>query len=381
MEISERAVELARAGLDVINLCPGESDYDTPESIKDAAIKAITNGKTKYTAVDGVLPLKEAIINKLNIEHNLQYDLNQILVSCGAKQSLYNFMCTAIMPGDEVILLSPYWPTYLDLATLVGAIPIIIHCPIEQNFKLLPQQLENAITNKTRAIIINNPCNPTGAVYTKNELRGIANVLLRHENIFIISDQIYEHIVWQNFTAENILSSCKELFNRTVIISGVSKSYSMTGWRIGYAAGPEMVISKMKILQSQCTSNPSSISQFAAEAALKGDQAFTLDMVNKFKERYTHIYNLLSQHDFFQCIPSGGTFYLFPKLKGAYARSISLMGYKNEADFFLEEAQVAIVPGEVFGMKNHFRICFAKPDNILTEVVNRLCASLGCLKL
>ncbi len=380
MEISKRALALQAQGINTINLSLGESDFDTPDYIKEAAIRAIKDGKTKYTAIDGTISLKEAIQSKLNIENKLNYHLDQILVSCGAKHSLYNFARCALKPGDEVILLAPFWTSYLDFIYLTQAKPIIIECPLEQQFKVLPEQLEAAITEKTKAIFINNPCNPTGMMYTEAELNQIAKVLSHHPKVLIVSDEIYEYFVWNNQKIVSIASLSQDLQDRTIVINGVSKSYAMTGWRIGYAAGPENIITEMKNLQSQCTSNPSSISQAAAEAALKGDQSFTRQMVNTYIKRHSTIYNLLAKQEGISCIPSDGTFYIFPKVHSSCVASLEKMGYKNISEYLLEKVHVAVVPGDVFGISNHyFRICFAKPEDILLDVMGRIKKAIGFL--
>ncbi|MCK5876132.1 MAG: pyridoxal phosphate-dependent aminotransferase, partial [Candidatus Marithrix sp.] len=346
------------AGHDIIGLGAGEPDFDTPQHIKDAGIDAINKGFTKYTPVDGIVTLKQAIIDKFAKDNQFTYGLKQILVSCGGKQSFYNLAQALLNPGDEVIIPAPYWVSYPDMVMLAGGKPVIVHAGIEQNFKITPDQLEAAITDKTRMFVINSPSNPTGVNYTPDELAGLGAVLLKNPQIVIATDDMYEHILWEGTPFKNILNLCPDLYDQTMVLNGVSKAYSMTGWRIGYAAGPEKLIQKMKTIQSQSTSNPTSISQYAALAALTGEQTFIKDMVATFKQRHDFVLDSLSKIDGVECKPSHGTFYIFPNMQAVMDR----MGIKTDIEFselLIEKAGVALVPGSAFGADGYIRISFA----------------------
>lgn len=371
LAVSNRAAELKASGKDIIDLGLGEPDFDTPEHIKEAAIKAIEDGFTKYTAVDGIPSLKKAIIMKFAKENNLQYQSNQILVSNGAKHSLYNIYQAVLNKGDEVIIPAPYWVSYPDMAILADAIPVVINTNIEANFKITPEQLQSAITPKTRLLILNSPSNPTGVAYTSSELAALAEVLLKHPNVLIITDDIYEHILWRDESFSNIVNVCEELYERTIVVNGVSKAYAMTGWRIGYAAGAAAIINAMKKIQSQSTSNPCSIAQVAAQAALEGDTRELIKMVSAFKERHDFVVKSLNDLDGFECLPADGTFYAFPNVN----KAMDQLGMTTDielADYILNEAEVAVVPGSAFGAPGYLRFSYATNLDTLHKAMSRL---------
>ncbi|GAB4393765.1 MAG: pyridoxal phosphate-dependent aminotransferase [Gammaproteobacteria bacterium] len=372
LAVSAKAAELKAAGHDIISLGTGEPDFDTPEHIKEAAIKAIRDGFTKYTAVDGIPSLKDAVITKFERENNLRYDRNQILVSVGGKQSFYNLCQAYLNDGDEVIIPAPYWVSYPDMALLAGGIPRIIETSIQARYKITPEQLAEAITPKTRLFVINSPSNPSGVAYTKTELSALAEVLIKHPHILIATDDMYEHILWSSEPFCNILNACPELYDRTIVLNGVSKAYAMTGWRIGYAGGPANLIGAMKKVQSQSTSNPCSIAQKAAEAALNGDQTPVKHMTVAFKERYERVYQRLNAMPDVEVCTCDGTFYIFPNLKAAIAK---LEGINNDTEFaalLLEKAGVALVPGSAFGTPDSIRISFATSQTILDDALDRI---------
>ena len=372
LAVSARAAELRAEGRDIISLSAGEPDFDTPEHIKNAAINALNNGQTKYTAVDGTSELKQAIVDKFQRENNLEYKNNQILVSCGAKHSLYNLFQATLNPDDEIILPAPYWASYPDMAILAGAVPIIITTTITENFKINVENLSQAISEKTRMIILNSPSNPSGANYSNEELLEIGEILLKHPNIIVVTDDIYEHIFWGSERFANIINSCPELYDRTIIVNGVSKAYSMTGWRIGYAAGPDKIIKEMKKIQSQSTSNPNSIAQAAAVAALNGKQDFIKECVNIYKERHDIIIKLLKEIDGIKVIESEGTFYTFPDMNNIIGRIQKISNDIELAEFFLEEAGVAMVPGSAFGNPGCMRLSFATNIENIKEGIKRI---------
>jgi len=376
LAVTTRAAELRAAGKDIIGLGAGEPDFDTPEHIKEAAIESLKKGETKYTAVDGTAKLKLAIINKFKRENNLVYDNNQIIVSCGAKHSLYNIFQTALNPGDEIIIPAPYWVSYPDMAKLASAEPVIIKTTINDNYKISPEKLRGAISDKTRMVVFNSPSNPTGVSYSEDELAALAEVLLDHPEILIVTDDIYEHILWGQDKFVNIVNACKDLFNRTIVVNGVSKAYSMTGWRIGYVGGPESIIKGMKKIQSQSTSNPSSMAQAGAVAALDGDQTYIKESTGIFKERHDFVLKSLQEIDGINCIASEGTFYIFPDMNGLIEK---LDGINNDielAEFFLEKAEVAMVPGSAFGAPGCMRISFATSMENLEKGMQRIKAVL-----
>lgn len=376
LAVTNRAAELKAAGKDIIGLGAGEPDFDTPEHIKQAAVEAINNGFTKYTAVDGTPGLKKAIINKLQKDNGLSYEANQILVSCGGKQSFFNMSLALLNPGDEVVIPAPYWVSYPDMVVIAGGVPVIIETDESTRFKITAEQLQAAITPKTKLVVLNSPSNPSGVAYTADELKALAEVLLQHPDVMIATDDMYEYIWWADFAFENILTVCPELYDRTVVLNGVSKAYSMTGWRIGYAAGPAKLIGAMKKVQSQSTSNPTSISQVAAEAALNGGRECVLPMVSAFKERHDYVVQTLNDIPGFSCIPADGAFYAFPNVKGAMEKA----GIDNDVDFaekLLLEAGVALVPGSAFGSPGYMRLSFATSMKTLEDALNRIKKALS----
>lgn len=374
LKISAHANQLKAAGKDIINLTVGEPDFDTPENIKAAAVVALQEGFTKYTAVDGIKSLKNAIVEKLQRENELPYALDEVIVCCGAKQALYNLMQALLNPGDEVIIPAPYWVSYPEMVQLADAQPVFINADIDQRFKITAPQLAAAITEKTRMFIINSPSNPSGMAYSKEELKELSEVLLAHPQIIIASDDMYEHILWREKPFHNILNVCPELRDRTIVVNGVSKSYAMTGWRIGYAAGPKSIINAMTIIQSQSTSNPNSIAQVAAEAALNGNQESVREMCNSYHQRYEAFSAQLQMVPWLQHIPVDGTFYLFTKINFEVLNKI-LPDMNNDLDvatYLLHEIGVAVVPGSAFGLPGYFRFSFATSEKDLLDAARRL---------
>lgn len=372
LAISARAEELQAEGKPIINLSVGEPDFDTPEYIKEAAIKAIREGHTKYTAVDGIKPLKQAVIDKFAKDNNLHYKLNQILISCGAKHSIYNLLTAVINPGDEVIIPAPFWVSYPDMVKLTDGVPVIVNTDFSNHFKMTPKQLEAAITPKTRMLIINSPSNPTGMAYTKEELKQLGEVLLRHPNVLVCSDDIYEQNQWNHTPFANIVNACPALQDRTIVVNGASKTYAMTGWRIGYAAGPANIIAAMKKAQSQSTSNACSIAQYAALAALQGDQSCIHEMTKAYKERHDYLYGELQKIPGIKCLPSDGTFYCFPSVSALFKPEKGISNDLEFAEFLLSKAEIAIVPGSAFGAPGHIRLCYTTSMENLVEAVKRL---------
>lgn len=377
LAVSARAAALKASGLDIIGLGAGEPDFDTPAHIKAAAIQAIEQGFTKYTAVEGILNLRKAIVQKFSQDNELNFNTDQILVSCGGKQSFFN-LCQALLGSeDEVIIPAPYWVSYPDIVLLADAKPIIVQAGIEQQFKITPAQLEKAITPKTKLFVINSPSNPTGIAYTRAELKALAEILIKYPNIFIATDDMYEHILWSKEPFSNILMACPALYERTIVLHGVSKTYAMTGWRIGYAAGPKALITAMSNIQGQSTSNPCSISQMAALAALSGDQACIQIMLKAFKERHDFVIAALNAIPGIQCMPGDGTFYAFAKVQSIIDKLQSL-GFSEINDdtafseFLLQKALVAVVPGSAFGAPGYIRLSFATDLNTLKEAMKRL---------
>lgn len=377
LAITAKAGKLKAEGRPIIGLAAGEPDFDTPQHIKDAAKKAIDDGFTKYTPVAGTPGLKKAIVNKFKTENGFDYALNEVIVGVGGKQTIFNLCLAVLNPGDEVIVPAPYWVSYADIAMIAEATPVIVECGIEQGFKLLPAQLEAAITPKTKIFMINSPSNPTGAVYTLDELKALGDVLLKHPHVLVATDDMYEHV---NLTGEkfyNILNATPALKDRTIVLNGVSKAYSMTGWRIGYAAGPAFIIKAMEILQSQSTSNPTSISQVAAQAALEGSQDCITPMVTAFKERHHYVVNRFNQIPGLHCIMAGGAFYAFPDARKAInhlhqAGKINAPTDMALAEYLLEQYDVAIVPGSAFGAEGYFRISFATSMENLINALDRI---------
>ena len=377
LAVTALAQQLRAQGRDVIGLAAGEPDFDTPDHIKAAAIKAIQDGLTKYTAVDGTVGLKQAIINKFSRDNGLDYNLDEILVSVGGKQVIYNLMQALLNAGDEVIIPAPYWVSYPDMALLADAKPVFVQGDISQSFKITAEQLEAAITKKTKLFILNSPSNPSGKAYTRDELIGLAKVLLKHPQIIILTDDIYEHIVWTDEGFNNILNVHPELQDRTVVINGVSKAYSMTGWRIGYGAGPADLIKAMKKVQSQSTSNPCSIAQAAAQAALEGDQSFLKTMCDTFKERHDYVLHRLNAMDDVECLASDGTFYSFPSFHTVIERMDGINNDVDLAEYLLEKAEVAVVPGSAFGSDGHLRLSYATDMESLEKALSRIAAAIA----
>ena len=365
------AAELRAQGRDIISLGAGEPDFDTPQFIKDAAAQAIADGATKYTPVDGTAELKAAIQRKFERENSLEYSMSQILVTSGAKQALFNLCLGLLSAGDEAIIPAPYWVSYPDMVKLADAEPIIIETGLEEDFKITPEQLTSAITANTRLLILNSPCNPTGASYSKAELKALGAVLAEHPDIVIASDDIYEHIQWADEPFVSFATACPDLYDRTVTTNGVSKAYAMTGWRIGYAAGPDVLIRAMKTIQSQSTSNACSVSQAAALAALDGDQSPVAEMAAAYHKRHDYIVAALNGMEGFECREGEGTFYAFPRVTGVLAK----LGIASDVELverLINDADVACVPGSAFGAPGHLRLSFACSLETLEEAVNRM---------
>jgi len=367
-----KANQLRAEGVDVINLAAGEPDFDTPSHIKQAANDAIANGQTKYTPVDGTVSLKQAIIEKFQRDSGLTYQADEILVSSGGKQSFYNLCQAVIDQGDEVIIPAPYWVSYPDMVLLANGTPVFIEADHMQNFKITADQLAAAITTKTKMVVINSPSNPTGACYTAAELTSLAEVLVQHPEILIATDDMYEHILFQQQTFSNILMVCPQLKPRTIVLNGVSKAYSMTGWRIGYAAGPAAIIKPMKNIQSQSTSNPCSISQAAAEHAFSGDQACVSVMKAAFEQRHDFIVAELNKIKGISCSQSEGTFYCYANVQAAIDALNDINNDVEFATYLLEKCGVAVVPGTAFGLPGYMRISFATSKEKLTTAAQRL---------
>lgn len=377
LAVTARAAGLKAQGKDIIGLGAGEPDFDTPEHIKRAAIEAINKGFTKYTAVGGTPSLKQAVAAKFRRENNLEYQPKQILVSCGGKQSFFNLAQAYINPGDEVVIPAPYWVSYLDIVLIAEGKPIVIETGIEQGFKISPSQLQAAISAKTKLVVINSPSNPSGAAYDYAELAALGKVLRGFPQVLIATDDMYEHILLQEGSFQNVLNVCPELYDRTIVLNGVSKAYAMTGWRIGYAAGPEQLITAMENIQSQSTSNPTSISQVAAEAALNGDQGCIQPMLKAFKERHAYVVEKLNAIPRVKCLPSGGAFYAFPDMRAAIM-DIEKRGLIPEpsdtafCEYLLEQAGVAVVPGSAFGAPGYLRLSFATSMENLKSALDRI---------
>lgn len=373
LAVTIRAQQMVSEGKDIVGLGAGEPDFDTPDHVKQAAIKAIQEGKTKYTAVDGIASLKQAVIDKMQRFNHLSFKPNQVIVSTGGKQAIFNMVLAHINHGDEAIIPAPYWVSYYDMVMIAGGKPVIISADIKQNFKITAAQLEKAITPKTKLFFINSPSNPTGVGYTKAELKAIGEVLAKHPQILIATDDMYEHIWWAKESFSNIVMACPELLPQTIILNGVSKAYSMTGWRIGYACGPEKLIKAMNTIQGQSTSNPSSISQAAAEAALRGPMDFVDKMVTAFKERHDFVVDALNKMKYVKCLPGDGTFYAFPCVQDYIDAHPNIA--KNDtqlSEYLLQEAGVAVVPGSAFGAEGYLRLSFATSMAKLQEALKRM---------
>ncbi len=373
--VTQKARELKAAGKDVIGLGAGEPDFDTPENIKQAAIKAINDGDTKYTAVDGTPALKKAIVKKFKKENNLDYTTDQITVGAGGKHVIYNAMMATLNEGDEVIVPAPYWVSYPDIVLLAGGKPIVMECNEKQGFKLNPSDLEKFITPKTKWIILNSPSNPTGACYTEKDIREIAKVLENHPHVYILSDDIYEHVTYEGFKFFTI-AQIESLKERVLTMNGVSKAYSMTGWRIGYAAGPKEIIKAIAKIQSQSTTNPSSISQAASVEALSGTQDFIKKRADSFQERRDFVVKTLNDIDGIDCLNPDGAFYVFPSCKGLMGKKdTNGKEIKSDTDFvqsLLENSGIAVVQGSAFGLEGFFRISYATSMHNLKKALEKI---------
>ncbi len=369
--VTSKAREMRAAGKDVIGLGAGEPDFDTPDNIKEAAIQAIKRGDTKYTAVDGTPALKKAIQEKFSRENNLTYKLDQISVGTGGKQVLYNAFMATLDPGDEVIIPAPYWVSYPDMVLLAGGKPKIVKCSEKNEFKITPAELKKAISKKTKWLIINSPSNPTGSCYTKEEIQDLSKILIKNKKVFILSDDIYEHITYDGFEFFTI-AQIKALKDRTLTMNGVSKSYSMTGWRIGYGAGPKDIIKAMAKIQSQSTTNPSSISQAAAVEALNGTQDFIKTRSESFKERRDFVVESLNNIEGLSCLKPNGAFYVFPNCKKLLGKKTNLKTDKDFVEKLLEKSEVAVVQGSAFGLDGYFRISYATSMDNLRKALERI---------
>ena len=377
LAVTAKASLLKSQGIDIIGLAAGEPDFDTPEFIKQGAIQAINDGKTKYTPVGGIPSLKNAIVDKFKNDNGLDYKAEEIVVGVGGKQCIFNLCLSVLDAGDEVVIPAPYWVSYEDIAVLTGAEAKIISTTIEDNFKITAEQLDTALTEKTKLVFLNSPSNPTGSVYTKEELVQLATVLHKYPNVIIASDDIYEHINLNDQVFNNIVMVDPSLKDRSVILNGVSKAYSMTGWRIGYAAGPTKIIKAMTKLQSQSTSNPSSISQAAAETALRGNNECIAEMVKEFKLRHTYVVESINSINGLSCIPAEGAFYAFPYAQDAIDRlfKANVISKNNDiglCEYLLDKANVAVVPGSAFGAEGYFRLSFATSMENLVEAISRI---------
>lgn len=374
LAIDAKAKGLKAQGIDIISFGTGEPDFDTPQNIKDVAIDAINNGFTKYCPVSGTLDLKNAIINKFKTDNNLEYTKEEIIVSCGAKHSLYNIFQTIFDEGDEIIIPAPYWVSYPDMAVLAGAKPVFINTTDKNHFKVTPIDIEKVITKKTKAFVLNSPSNPTGNTYTKEELTEIANICVKH-NLLIISDEIYEKLVYDNFKFFSIAQVSKEVKEHTIVVNGVSKAFAMTGWRIGYAAGPKEIISAMTKVQSQSTSNPTSISLKAATEALNGNKDCLEMMRKEFEKRRNYIVERLNKINGIKCLKPEGAFYVFPNISELLGKEYNgkLINTDMElADYLLDQAKIAVVPGSAFGAKGYIRFSYATSMENIVKGIDRL---------
>ncbi|WP_109807924.1 pyridoxal phosphate-dependent aminotransferase [Sphingosinithalassobacter portus] len=384
LAMTSRVLDLKRQGIDVIGLGAGEPDFDTPDFVKEAAIEAIRAGKTKYTNVDGTAELKEAIVAKFQRDNELRYETGQITVNVGGKHTLFNAMVATVDPGDEVIIPAPYWVSYPDVVQFAGGTPVFVAAGPDQQYKLRPEQLEAAITPKTKWLILNSPSNPTGSAYSLAELQALGEVLERHPHVWIFADDMYEHIVYGDFRFHTIAQACPSLFERTLTVNGCSKAYAMTGWRIGFAGGAQWLIKAMAKLQSQSTSNPCSIAQAAATAALSGDQSFLAERNAAFQKRRDMVVGMLNEIDGMTCPTPEGAFYVYPEFSGLIGKTTP-KGEKIETDeqmigYFLGEARVAAVHGAAFGLSPAMRISYATSDDLLREACSRIQAACAALK-
>ncbi len=376
MAVTSLARELRAAGRDIIGLGAGEPDFDTPEHIKEAAIAAIRRGETKYTNVDGTPELKAAVVRKFERENGLRYEPAEITVGCGGKQVLYNAFMATVNPGDEVVVPAPYWVSYPDMVRLAGGEPVFVACPAENGFRLRPEDLDRAITPRTKWLVLNSPSNPTGAAYRREELKAIAEVLRAHPHVRVMTDDMYEHLVYDGFVFTTIAQVAPDLKDRTLTVNGVSKAYAMTGWRIGYAGGPRELIRAMATIQSQSTSNPCSISQAAALAALDGDQSFLAERNRVFRERRDLVVRLLNEAPGLSCPKPEGAFYVYPSCAGVIGKrppgGQPIGSSEDFARYLLEDAGVAVVHGAAFGLDPHFRISYATATELLEEACRRI---------
>jgi aspartate aminotransferase len=377
LAITAKAGKYKAEGRPIIGLAAGEPDFDTPQHIKDAAKAAIDAGFTKYTPVTGIPGLKKAIVEKFKRDNDLEYSVNEVIVGVGGKQTIFNLCLAVLNKGDEVVVPAPYWVSYADIALVAEAQPVIVQCGIEQGFKILPAQLEAAITPKTKLVMFNSPSNPTGAAYSLEELKALGDVLLKYPHVLVATDDMYEHVNLSGEKFYNILNATPALKDRCIVLNGVSKAYSMTGWRIGYAAGPEYIINAMGILQSQSTSNPTSISQVAAQAALEGPQECITPMLDAFKDRHNYVVERFNTMPGISCLKADGAFYAFPDARQAI-NNLHVAGKISEAtdmafaEYLLEKFDVAIVPGSAFGAEGYFRISFATSMENLINALDRI---------
>ncbi len=358
LAISAKAKQLQAEGKSVVSLSAGEPDFNPPEFIQQAAVDAIHDGYHKYTAVDGLAELKQAISNKFQRENQLDYEANQIIASTGAKQSIFNAMAVLLNRGDEVIIPAPYWVSYPEMVKLNDGVPVIIKTTLDDHYKIDANRLKAAITKKTKLLIMNSPSNPSGMIYSAAELKALAEVLLEHPQVHILSDDIYEHIIWHDEPFQNIVNVCAELYDRTIVINGLSKAYAMTGWRLGYAGGPAQIIAAMKKYQGQCTSGTCAVTQRAAVAALNGDQSFLTEFKEQFKARHDFVYQRLNAMEGVSVSPADGAFYLFPDVKPAYQK-LDLQDDVAFCEYLLDKAGVAVVPGTAFGVPGAIRLSYA----------------------
>ena len=384
VKVSQKARELSSKGINIISLSSGEPDFDTPIHVKDEGIKAINNGFTKYTAVDGIDLLKLAITQKFKKDNSINYDLDQITVGVGGKHVIFNLFMSTLNQGDEVIIPCPFWVSYPDIVSLCDGKPVIVNTSDSNKFKMTPAELESKITKKTKWVIINSPGNPTGSTYSKEELAGLANVLLKYENLWILSDDIYEYLIYDNLKFFNILNLEPKLYDRTFIVNGVSKAFSMTGWRIGYGAGSKEIVKSISKIQSQSTTNPTSISQMAAVKALNSEKTFLVDWIQQFSERRNYVSNYLNTIEGLDCIKPDGAFYLFISCSGLINKNTPdgkvIYNDIDFADFLLDHAQVAVVPGTAFGRSPYFRISYAASMELLIKACEKIRNAICKLK-
>ena len=371
LTISAKAMALKAQGIDIISLSAGEPDFDTPDHIKEAAIKAIDQGQTKYTQVDGTPELKDAIINKFSRDNNLSYQQENILVSSGAKQTCFNLFQAVLEQDKEAVIISPYWVSYPDMVLLANGTPVILNTSLENNFQFKAEDLDAVLTKNTRLIMLNSPSNPTGVTYTKDQYQIIGEVLKNYPDVFIATDDMYEHIYWGNNKFCSFAEACPDMFGRTITINGVSKAYAMTGWRIGYCGGPAKIIAAMKKIQGQSTSNASSVSQAAAVAALNGSHQSVHSMAKEYEKRHTFMFNALNNIKGFKTVAATGAFYTFPEVTNVI-EDLNLSDDIQLSDYLIEKANVAVVPGSAFGAKGHIRFSFATSMELLKKAVNRI---------